>query len=74
MQKTVMVQERSPREENDTSTPNKGKAIRKVPELSLHDFPILCSVSTKNDFEVLNRGYGGSQSAPPNKRGEITFN
>lgn len=41
-------------------TPNKGKKVFEVPELTFHDFPILCSVPVKNGFEVLYRDYGGS--------------
>nr|XP_009764135.1 PREDICTED: uncharacterized protein LOC104215897 [Nicotiana sylvestris] len=54
---------------NEDITPNKGKTVNNVSELNLQDFPILSSVSTKNGFEVLNRGYDGSHLAPPDKGG-----
>lgn len=41
-------------------TPNKGKKVSEVPEPTLHDFPILCSVPVKNGFEVLHKGCDGS--------------
>ncbi|XP_016499265.2 uncharacterized protein LOC107817887 [Nicotiana tabacum] len=51
------------------TTHNKGKVVYDIPELSLQDFPVICSVPTKNGFESLHRGYRGSKSAPPDKEG-----
>lgn len=55
------------------TTHNKGKVVNDIPELSLQDFPVICSVPTKNGFESLHRGYRGSKSAPPDKEGGLNL-
>ncbi|XP_019224047.1 PREDICTED: uncharacterized protein LOC109205757 [Nicotiana attenuata] len=70
-QSTGLMQDQKRRERNDIKAPDKGKD--KVPELNLQEFPILCSVPTKNVFAVLNRDQGGSKSAPPDKGGGTSF-